>query len=283
VFEDVSNPGDPVGAVYQGYVFKHPDFGAWKDFPGSYSHENNHDMAVIILDEVPDIEPVSLAGIGALDALKGTKGQKKPLTAVGYGTTDRRGGPDPKDPWTWDFARRSAAWELSGLKKSYAHTTSPDQQGPCDGDHGGPILTDNPEAVAALIVNWDGICGAKGVGLGYRIDTTEAYEFLCNVGSQVNGKDWIDVQGVEDPNYPYYDTEGNLVPDPTPESNLLDFPSIAPSALALAGYCDDGGSDVKAASASADDGGAQIADRQQNSKSKHNKGGKHRGKGKRGR
>jgi hypothetical protein len=232
---------------------------------------------VVILDHaVPGakIEPVKVADLGALDALKGGTGKKKGLTAVGFGTANYRG---DQQEWTWDFARRSAEWELSGLKKSFVHTTSPGQNGPCDGDHGGPILTNSPSAVAGLIVNWDGICGAKGVGLGYRTDTVDAHALLCNVGSQVENEqgefvDWIDEQGVQNANYPLLGDPGDL-----------DYPSIAPSADTLADYCHGGGSTAKSAAASGDDGRKQSADRAHQGNGKHKQGGKHRGKGKRGR
>jgi hypothetical protein len=248
-YDPVTNPD---GIIHLGYAFHHPDFGGFGAFPGSYSHENNHDTAVIILDfPVPDIAPASVASIGALDESKGG-GRKPPLTAVGYGSTTN----NFKEA-TFDFARHAAGWELTGLKPFYAHTKASGQHGPCDGDQGGPILAGNTEAVAALMVNWDGICNAKGVGLGYRVDTAEAHDFLCFVSDAD-----LDAEQIANPNKPVIG------------GDVIDYPDVTPASSAvLDNYCDSG-----VQKAAADESGQQAADRQHKQAGKQ--GGKHRGKGK---
>jgi hypothetical protein len=247
--------------VHRGYVFWHPKFGPFQAFPGSYNHDNDFNMAVIILeDAVQGIAPTNLADIGALDALKGTPGPTKQLTAVGYGTTESKAGNQER---TWDFTRRAATWELSGLKPSYVHTTAPGQHGPCNGDQGGPIMAKNSDEVAAIISNWDGVCGGpQGVGYGYRVDTQDAYDFLCFVS-----KTDLDDEQIKNPNAPVI------------TGNFVDYPDVAAASQAkLADYCS--ASESTQLTASADDGGAQSADRPQQSTHKHkNTNGKHHNKG----
>jgi hypothetical protein len=244
---------------HRGFVFADPRFGPCCQ-EGSYRHDNYFNMGVVILEQPigGDIEFASLTDIGTLDALKDTAGGQE-LIAVGYGTTEA-----PPAELSWDFQRRSATWELSGLKPAFVHTSAPGQHGPAPGDNGGPILVNG--TVAALIHPWDGFARAKNVGLGYRLDTPDVRTFLCFV-SQTD----LDDEQIENSN------------DPVIEGKFTDYPDVIDPDGLLAAYCNDSSSVVQAESASADDGSRQAADRPQSSKHKAKNGGKHRGKGKRGR
>jgi hypothetical protein len=243
---------------FEGYVFHFP--GLDRD---ARQEPRPFDLAVIVLDEsVPwfdaDDSP-RLAPIGTLEALKKSK-SKNPFTALSYG-------PPNHDPSTWDFVRRVSEWRLNSLKADTAHF-----QGPgyfvCDGDQGAPFYSSAGE-VTALLIPSAGYCSGNSVATGYRLDTQDVRDFLCNVGT----KGYLDDQEVPNPNFPLLGPEG-----------ALNYSEIADPEVLTDQYCDGNSSSLRAASA--DDGGGQSADRQQNGKnndkSKHKKG-KHRGKGKRGR
>jgi hypothetical protein len=220
--------------VYEGYVYHFPGLDRNSKFD-----LRPFDLAVIILDkQVRGVKPVTLAEIGALDDLQKSNSEEL-LTAVSYG-------PATRDPSTWDFARRTSEWRLAELKGStFVHF-----QGPpyfvCDGDQGAPFL-DTAGKVTALITFWPGFCNSDSVAYGYRVDTQEARDFLCDVGTE--------------PLLPVADPNNNV------EGDFVNYPPIRDPAGLL---CSGGG--AAARSASADDGGKQGADRNHNG----NKGGKQR-------
>jgi hypothetical protein len=254
-FTDFYDPGtNPDGGAFEGYVFHMP--GLDREDEDTFAR---FDLAVIVLDfPVPDALGVPIAPIADLGALNPTKKSKtKELIAVSYG-------PDNHDPETWDFQRRTSEWETKNPQATSVRLKGEDHDYfVCDGDQGAPLHTRSGD-VAALIYIGKSFCGKDQVADAIRLDTPQAREFLCQVGTD----GFLDDAEIPNPNFPLLGPDGPL-----------DYPEIAEPEVLTDEFCE-----AAARSELADDG-EQTADRQQNGKSEA----KHEGKkgkqnrGKRGR
>jgi hypothetical protein len=161
---------DP-GTVYEGSAYHLPGLDRETD-----ERPIPRDLAIIILDKsVPWFnvdESPRLAPIGALEKVRQSTHPK--LIAVSYG-------PDTDDPATWDVQRRTSQWELTSLSDAFATFEAPDRF-VCDGDQGAPIYDESGQVTALLTIGIR-FCEEPGLADGYRLDTVEVRDFLCDVAS----------------------------------------------------------------------------------------------------
>ncbi|MEO8105728.1 MAG: trypsin-like serine protease [Actinomycetes bacterium] len=159
---------DPDISLYSGHQVVHPSFGA------SPRRDNQYDMAVFLLDEVPGISPAELPAAGFLND-KALTGQS--FTTVGYGITR------DTNHKAWQsfmlensmrmvaeqtLTERTAAWVTFSMNLAAGNG------GSCYGDSGGPHLFG--DVVVSITVGGDQPC--KAVDKTVRIDTPVALEFL---------------------------------------------------------------------------------------------------------
>jgi secreted trypsin-like serine protease len=166
-FDNAYEEGD---TTYQGTWYGNPEYGR----PGS----DWHDIAVVVLDEDPGIEPAQLPTAGLLDDLaRGTK-----FTSVGYGATAVTVGPGGPS-LTYDDIRNKAVGTLNAVNKTLlriSQNAARGNGGTCYADSGGPnFLWDGQGetvTVAATTSSGDRLCRATNVV--YRLDTESARTFL---------------------------------------------------------------------------------------------------------
>jgi len=176
---------DPVisesGTFFTGDWITNPNYNGFQG-PGGASDPG--DVAVILLDQSPGIQPASLPTAGLLDELKASHTLKDTrFTAVGYGTvrevktTGFQGILDNLDRNQVEqgFLSLTKAWLTLPM------TQSTGNGGTCYGDSGGPhfIHLDGVETdiVASITVTGDAPCVATDKT--YRMDTESARSFLA--------------------------------------------------------------------------------------------------------
>lgn len=174
-FDPVFNPGTSV--LYSGTTHTHPDFG----FSGPGGISDPHDIAVIILDQAPNITPAQLPTEGLLDGLKSSHQLRhETFTAVGYGAvreTRKKGPQNILDNNQRRYALQSALTLLpSWLQLSMNEATG--NGGTCYGDSGGPHFLGGADSnlIVSITVTGDSVC--KATDLTYRLDTASARDFL---------------------------------------------------------------------------------------------------------
>jgi hypothetical protein len=229
---------NPDGTVFRGYVYHHPDLDRGNDSTFATS-----DIAVIILDhEVPNAGqpggiPLSpLAPVGVLGDHQ--ESQNTGLTAVSYG-------PHNHNSETWDFQRRTSAWQMTALEETTVRVKGPSYL-VCDGDLGAPLVDQDGNVAALLYLKDPEFCDKKGVAFGFRIESERARDFLCDVGTK-----------------PLHSVKVNNKPG---KPNLIAAayaPVSAASKAKLESYCDGG------AAAAAHHDGKQGAGRHHKGKRRH--------------
>lgn len=158
--------------LHPGTPFVHPGY--------TFSQDDPHDMAVIVLDQpLRGITPASLPSAGLLDRLNLNR-QK--FTAVGYGLHEPHigGGPitfeDTNERWrsVSEFNALTSAW----LRLSQNPATG--DGGTCYGDSGGPNFlgagANETPIVAGVTITGDAFCRATNTTA--RTDTPSARSFL---------------------------------------------------------------------------------------------------------
>jgi len=182
------NPGsellvtfDPVisdsSTFYTGQWYTNPEYIASNDAadPG--------DIAVIVLDQSPGIDPASLPTARLLDQLKASHVLKNTrFTAVGYGTIREQKTRGPQAILD-NLERRRADQSflsLTGAWITLSGNLSTGSGGTCYGDSGGPhfihLNGQETDIVVAVTVTGDANCLATDKD--YRTDTPQAREFL---------------------------------------------------------------------------------------------------------
>ena len=140
------------------------------------------DIAVILLDTEPGIQPVDLPTEGFLSGLKAQHDlRSQTFTAVGYGSV--------RDDFTGGFenilneevVRLVATQSALNLQKQWlllSMNPNTGSGGTCYGDSGGPHFADSidPNLQVSITITGDAVC--KATDLTYRLDTPEAREFL---------------------------------------------------------------------------------------------------------
>jgi hypothetical protein len=168
------------GTFHTGTWHTNPNYNG---FQGKGGSSDPGDVAVIVLDEAPGIEPAALPPAGMLDDLKAQHVLKDTrFTAVGYGTV--------RETNTTGFAGILANLDRNRSEQGYLSLTkawltlsmnlSTGDGGTCYGDSGGPhfIHLDGVETsiVASITVTGDAVCVASDKT--YRMDTESARSFL---------------------------------------------------------------------------------------------------------
>jgi hypothetical protein len=168
------------GTYYLGEWHTNPNY---NNFQGKYGSSDPGDVAVIVLDESPEITPASLPEAGMLDDLKADHVLKETLfTAVGYGSvreTNRTGFQAildnlDRNKVDQEFLSITGAWITMSMNLATGNG------GTCYGDSGGPhfVHIDGVETniVASITVTGDAPC--KATDKTYRMDTESARSFL---------------------------------------------------------------------------------------------------------
>lgn len=175
---------DPVirekAKFYTGDWVTNPDYNG---FSGQYGSSDPGDVAVILLDKAPRIEPAQLPPARLLDDLKDSGELKDTrFTAVGYGTV-RDGIQGGFAAILDNLARNQAEQGFLSLTEAWATmpmTESTGNGGTCYGDSGGPhfIHLDGEETniVVSITVTGDAVC--KATDKTYRMDSESARSFL---------------------------------------------------------------------------------------------------------
>jgi secreted trypsin-like serine protease len=183
------NPGAEMLVTFDPVITENSTFytGQWytnPNYPGKGA-SNTGDVAVIVLDESPGIEPASLPTAGLLDELQANHTLNDTLfTAVGYGTireTNRTGFQGILD----NVDRNRVEQGFLSLTKAWmtlSMNLATGNGGTCYGDSGGPhfIHLDGVETdiIASITVTGDAPC--KATDKTYRMDTESARSFLEN-------------------------------------------------------------------------------------------------------
>ena len=137
-----------------------------------------HDVAVVVLDEAPNITPARLPEAGSLSNLR----RGKRFTSVGYGAQSVT---IEKGP-TFHYAdvRYFATGALFSVTKNWLHISmnpTLGDGGTCYGDSGGPNFkgagANETNIVAATTITGDAMCRATNVA--YRMDSRSARAFLA--------------------------------------------------------------------------------------------------------
>lgn len=168
------------GTFYSGAWFTNPGYNGYF---GQYGASDPGDVAVIVLDEEPGIEPARLPGSGMLDQLKADhmlKGAR--FTAVGYGVirdTNRTGFQAILD----NVDRNRAEQGYHALNDAWLTlpmTPTNGNGGTCYGDSGGPhfIHRDGVETDIVVSITATGDAPCKAMDKTYRMDTEPVRDFL---------------------------------------------------------------------------------------------------------
>jgi secreted trypsin-like serine protease len=153
--------------------------GTWHADPQySQAQGDPHDIAVIVLDKSPRIDPAQLPAAGSNDTLPANQ----QFTSVGYGTGAAVNGPGGHT-FPIDDVRHYAVGTLNSVTKSWlriSQNASHGDGGTCYGDSGGPNFlgagTQETDVIAATTITGDTSCGSTNVD--YRLDTPSARDFL---------------------------------------------------------------------------------------------------------
>jgi hypothetical protein len=169
----------PGSTFYSGTYSTHPLFG----LPGwGGSMANPYDVAVIVLDEAPEVEPALLPPVGLLDALGPQALRHRSFTPVGYGTlrTSKKGGPHAFEPnsvrhyGTQGFWALQPAWLLLSMQPATGNS------GTCYADSGGPHFLGATNTIVSITVTGDAMC--RATDMTYRLDLPLVQDFLSGFG-----------------------------------------------------------------------------------------------------
>jgi len=153
--------------------------GTWHGDP-RYSQKQNdpNDLAVVVLDEAPDITPAQLPAAGSLSKLP--KGQQ--FTSVGYGGQSVTNGPGGKTIH-YEDVRYVAVGTLNATTPAWlriSQNAAHGDGGTCYGDSGGPNFLgagdSETDIVAGTTISGDAWC--RSTNVDYRLDTPSARWFL---------------------------------------------------------------------------------------------------------
>ena len=182
------NPGAEILVTFDQEISDSSTFytGQWYTNPeyiASNDAADTSDIAVIVLDQAPGIDPASLPTAGLLDQLKASHVLKDTrFTAVGYGTIREQKTKGPQAILDNMERRRSEQGFLSLTNAwiTLSGNVSTGSGGTCYGDSGGPhfihLNGQETDIVVAVTVTGDANCLATDKD--YRTDTPQAREFL---------------------------------------------------------------------------------------------------------
>jgi secreted trypsin-like serine protease len=164
---------EPTSTFYTGTIHTHPDF-------GTHGMADLFDVAVIVLDNAPDVGFGELPEAGLLDAMqKSSDLRAETFTAVGYGTV-RETRQGAFDSILVNARRNKADQQALSLTKAWltlSMNEATGNGGTCYGDSGGPHFIKGTNTVVSLTVTGDTVC--KATDKTYRLDTAGARDFLA--------------------------------------------------------------------------------------------------------
>lgn len=121
-----------------------------------------HDLAIVVLDRLPDVAPIRVADVGTADRLPAGS----PVTTVGYGITRWM----LRDQATEVVTHADPVWLY--LVKGSGNS--------CEFDSGGPDLVPSPRGPAVVSLTDEGNCKDAQ---DYRVDTVQAHRFIDGAGA----------------------------------------------------------------------------------------------------
>jgi secreted trypsin-like serine protease len=160
--------------LFAGTYHNHPLF-------ASGGQNNTFDLAAVVLDTAPGIEPAQLPEVGVLTRMKKSGAlRKQTFTAVGYGTVreTKKTGPHA---FFFDGIRRYALQSFLSLEKAWLNLSmqpSTGDGGTCYGDSGGPHFLGGKRSnlIVSITVTGDAMC--RATDKTYRLDTPWSRAFL---------------------------------------------------------------------------------------------------------
>lgn len=162
----------------RGTSFPHPAFANFADFPA------NHDVGVVELSKSTRLRQYGvLAGLGTLDRLAASSGDKVIIETAGYGIQEIRP----------DFISLDERWKSTSmvvnLKSALTdgwnvHTSNNPseangQGGTCFGDSGGGVYLNNTNVVVA-VVSFGLNSNCKGADFSARTDIADSQDFILS-------------------------------------------------------------------------------------------------------
>ncbi len=163
-----------LAGTFAGDYVNHPEY-------GSGGQNDTHDIAVVLLDTAPGLEPARLPTAGLLDRLKARHTlDDRTFTAVGYGTVreDKTGG---FKSFFFDGRRRYALQEALNLEKAWlllSMNPATGNGGTCYGDSGGPHFLGGVASDLLVSITVTGDAPCRATDKTYRLDTAVARDFL---------------------------------------------------------------------------------------------------------
>ncbi len=171
---DYDDESTSLAGTYAGRSVSHPAY-------GTGGQNDPHDIAVVLLNTSPGLEPAQLPTAGLLDRLKARHSlDDRTFTAVGYGTVreDKTGG---FKPFFFDAQRRYALQEALNLENAWlllSMNPSTGNGGTCYGDSGGPHFLGGVKSDLLVSITVTGDAPCRATDKTYRLDTAVARAFL---------------------------------------------------------------------------------------------------------
>jgi secreted trypsin-like serine protease len=163
-----------LAGTFTGSYVTHPAY-------GSGGNNDPHDIAVVLLDKSPGLQPAQLPRAGLLNDLKASHElDDRTFTAVGYGTVreDKRRG---FQPLFFDGMRRYAMQSALNIEKAWlllSMNPSTGNGGTCYGDSGGPHFLGGVKSNLIVSTTITGDAPCRATDKTYRLDTAPARNFL---------------------------------------------------------------------------------------------------------
>jgi len=162
-FDTAYQDGD---ATYEGTFHPDPLYSGIRN--------NEHDIAVVVLDESPGIAPAQLPAAGSLGKLS----KDQTFTSVGYGAYEVTNSPGGHQ-YLYDDVRMVATGTLNSTNPAWlriSQNPSTGNGGTCYGDSGGANFLGSSDVLAAITNSGDAVC--RSTNVDYRLDTRSARDFL---------------------------------------------------------------------------------------------------------
>ena len=171
---DYDEDSTSLDGTFAGSYVTHPAY-------GTGGNNDPNDIAVVLLDKSPGVQPARLPRARLLNDLRASHElDDRTFTAVGYGTVreDKTGG---FHPLFFDGKRRYATQSALNLEKAWlllSMNPSTGNGGTCYGDSGGPHFLGgvNSNLVVSTTITGDAPC--RATDKTYRLDTASARNFL---------------------------------------------------------------------------------------------------------
>lgn len=172
---------NPAAMIYTGTFHADPDYTGNGD-----SRNDNHDIAIIILDSAPGLPLAELPTSGQFDGLRGNN-RTELITAVGFGLSEPLIIPGDGVVRNRTNARLYSVSSINTVSPFFFHNSqnqATGDAGACNGDSGGPNFfgagDTETNIIAGITVTGDTICRATNDV--YRLDIQSTRAFLASMG-----------------------------------------------------------------------------------------------------